>query len=119
MRPGITNAFTPRSTFLVIGSICLSLVLLDRLLTDRIPPEALTRTRMSGIETRMRSYIASHGRPPSKLSELPQRPNYDDSVVDAWGQPIQYDRNADGSVTLISRGESPRHYVQHCFTLFP
>jgi hypothetical protein len=102
-----------------MGSICLSLVLMDCLLSDKIPPDLLTRSRMSGIETRMREYTASHGRLPNELSELPQRPNYDDRVVDAWGQPIQYVRNADGSVTLISRGESPPHYIQRRFNLFP
>ncbi len=79
-------------------------VLLMYLLTDTIRPETLTWSRVSLTEQRIREYVAQHHRLPEKLSDLPPlSANRDSRTEDAWGQPLIYHPQPDGSVILGSR----------------
>ena len=70
---------------------------------DKVPPDALTRTRMIVTEQRIRAYVEEYGRLPQKLSDLPKlERSRDDSFLDGRGKEIIYVANTNGTVALIS-----------------
>ena len=78
------------------------------LLAERVPPDALTRTRMNVAEQRIREYASTHRRLPASLSDLPKSPrNRDSNTLDGWRRPIQYTRTG-MTVTLLSLGRHGR-----------
>jgi len=76
------------------------------LFTESVPPEALTRTRMTITEYRIRDYAAQNHRLPAQLSDLPPlSPDRDGNTDDAWGRPLVYMPQPDSSVILSSHGK--------------
>jgi hypothetical protein len=73
-------------------------------LGDVAPPRAITVTRMFLTKRRIIQYAQQHNHLPANLSELPPMPNYDTSINDAWGHPLDYSFDASGVVTLRSPG---------------
>ena len=59
----------------------------------------MTRTRF-----RIAAYMLEHHRLPEALSELPNSPDYDESLIDGWGKPLAYSSLPDGSVLIRSSG---------------
>jgi len=93
---------------LVLMVVVIALAVILFALVENVPPDALTITRMTVIENRIRDYAAVHQRLPDCLSELPKLPgNRDDSVVDGWGRPIEYEKDGD-DVMLRSLGKDGR-----------
>jgi hypothetical protein len=88
---------------LVIIVIALAVVVFA--FVEEVPPTALTRTCMTVTEGRIHDYAATHHHLPSKLSDLPRlADNRNDSIIDGWGNAIQYE--VDGqSVTLLGLGK--------------
>ena len=88
--------------------VVLALVVIVWACVENVPPQTLTRGRMTLIENRIRDYAAAHHRLPDNLSELPKAAdNRDDSIVDGWGRPIQYKKEGH-TVTLLSLGKDGR-----------
>jgi hypothetical protein len=88
---------------IIAGAVALALVVF--LLIERIPPDAMTRTRIGIVEERLRRYWAKHGALPTDLSELPElRKDRDSSTLDGWGRPIGYEvqRTDNGVRVLLS-----------------
>ena len=95
-----------RTVILIIAGLILAgaLILLLNAFVCRIPPDAMTRTRMTVTKVRIVDYYADKGSLPRVLSDLPPGdPNKDNSTDDAWEQPIDYRVN-DKKVTLMSLG---------------
>ena len=95
--------------FVVFASIIVAVLLFEFVFVEKIPPDALTRTRMCGIEYRIRDYYAKERRLPENLSVLPELrdDNRDYSLADGWGRPIQY--TIEGrTVSLLSWGKDGR-----------
>jgi hypothetical protein len=71
---------------------------------EKIPPDAMTRTRMRVTQRRIIDYFSANGKLPSKLSDLPPtRGDHDTSMIDAWGRRIGY-RAEPNQVILESMG---------------
>jgi len=68
----------------------------------------LTRTRVVALEYRIFLFINGRHRLPANLAELPARKGYDNSILDAWGNPIIYSYDSNGIVRLESL-ESEKH----------
>jgi|GEM_PF-5439800 len=92
---------TTRACIIIIGAMAFC----DVMLVDTIPPGALTRGRMNGVEQRIRAYAQVHHHMPATLADLPKRENYDDSDVDGRGKPLVYTPQTDGSVVITSFGK--------------
>lgn len=88
---------------LFIALAILAMVILIAL-ADRIPPGALTRTRMDITQQRILAYVAAHRRLPASLLELPKVQGRDSEISDGWGRPIRYAVNG-RTVTLSSLGK--------------
>lgn len=71
---------------------------------SRIPPEALTETRMHVTKRRVIQFARAHNQLPPDLASLPPMSGYDTSVSDGWGRPLSYQTNSTGTVTLQSLG---------------
>jgi hypothetical protein len=71
----------------------------------KIPPKAMTNTRMIGIEQRIRKYVDDNGKLPVSLSHLQKRSGYDNSTKDGWGNDIIYNADANERVRLSSMGK--------------
>ncbi len=91
-------------TIMVIFLVLLILGLISFLLIEKIPPSTNTRNRMSGIELRIRKYVKDNGKLPPSLSYLPERPGYNNSTKDGWGNEISY-HHEDHKVFLASYGK--------------
>jgi hypothetical protein len=59
---------------------------------------------MSGVKRRILLYAHQNNRLPLSLAEIPAMPGYDNSIKDAWGWPLRYQINDNGTITLISLG---------------
>jgi hypothetical protein len=71
---------------------------------DRIPPTALTETRMFVTKRRILQYARAQNQLPTDLISLPPMSGYDTSVTDGWGRRLSYQTNSTGIVTLQSLG---------------
>jgi len=71
---------------------------------DRVPPKALTETRMFVTKRRILQYAHTHDQLPPDLASLPPMPGYDTSITDGWGRTFIYQTNTTGIVTLESLG---------------
>lgn len=80
------------------------LLLLACGLVETIPPRDLTVTRIGVTEIRIRAYWKTHGKLPSRLSDLPILKGRDNAMVDGWGRAIRYDVTGTSIVTLSSLG---------------
>ncbi len=83
----------------------------------RIPPHSLTRTRFRGIATRAGMYYKANHRLPGRLSELPERPGYDNETVDAWGTEIVYLPASGISFVLESLGTAKHGLIRETYVL--
>ncbi len=82
------------------------LFLIIYLLIDVIPPNVYTDNVISVIERRIKLYVKTNSKLPEKLSSLPERPKYDNSLRDGWDRPIIYSYDSTtGMVSLTSCGE--------------
>jgi len=98
----------PLSAVVIISCLGTLVISLASCLAERIPPRALTRTRMAVIRQRIYEYYAKSGKLPATLADLPEGPpQRDSSLQDGWGRPIQY-AVEDKAVTLLSLGKDGR-----------
>ncbi len=82
------------------------LFLIIYLTVDVIPPQDKTISTLTGLKNRIELYVNTNDKLPDRLSSLPKRPNYDDSIADGWGRSIMYDYDSEaGIVSLTSCGE--------------
>ena len=91
-------------TTIILFLVLLIIGLVVFLFIDKIPPDALTRTNMVGIEQRIRKYVEDNGKLPLSLSQLQKRPGYDNSIKDGWGNTIIYYYKG-STVFLVSYGK--------------
>jgi hypothetical protein len=71
---------------------------------DRIPPRALTATRMQVLKRRVLQYAHTHGELPSSLAVLPKMEGYDSSIRDGWKRDIIFEVSASSGVSFRSSG---------------
>ena len=93
--------------FLTIAGGALVLILLDFIIHRcfGIPPRDFTRANMSCVKCRILKYAHQHGRLPDRLDALPDMPpGYVNETTDWWGNPIHFEVDAQGIVTLGSHG---------------
>jgi hypothetical protein len=72
-------------------------------------PVQVTRGNMDSIQIRIQTYVDKHHVLPKDLSDLPQRPDHADSIVDGWGRPLAFAPQPDGSVVITSLGKDGAH----------
>ena len=89
---------------LIVGMAVIGIGLAWLLSALRVPPIALTKTRFTLIKLRIEAYYKANHRLPSDLQQLPERPGYDNEIVDGWKRPIRYTAN-DMRVALLSLGK--------------
>ncbi len=77
-----------------------------------LPPRARTFSNIRQTKIDLITFARIHGRLPNRLSEAPETngtwPAQINSRIDAWGTPLFYRANADGSVILGSYGADRR-----------
>jgi hypothetical protein len=102
-----------RAIIVALVALLAVAVLVIYLLTDTARPENLICTNLHLTELRIRDYTAQNHRLPEKLSDLPPlSPDRDGrSTEDAWGRPLLYKPQADGSVILGSRWASGANWA--------
>lgn len=98
----MTDFFKKRPWWTLCFVIIALLVALDIAFTETVPPNAVTRTRMMGIERRIREFAVWQHRLPTNLAEIPPRSGFDNELTDGWGEPISYSLNSNGVVVLKS-----------------
>jgi hypothetical protein len=92
---------------LILLAVIVRLVI-DIGFAETIPPDALTRTRMTVTEIRVRDYYAAKGTVPTSLDVLPiTNAVRDNSITDGWGRLIQC-RVEGTKVILTSLGRDGR-----------
>jgi hypothetical protein len=69
-----------------------------------IPPRDSTRTTMWSIKRRILRYAHENGSLPTTLENLPEIPGHANKTRDWWGNPIRFEVDAGGIVTLSSDG---------------
>ena len=75
---------------------------------------------MISLEYRIRDYVAHNHVLPPRLADLPPlAPNRSSSTNDAWGRPIMYAPQPDGSVILSSPGKPGGHPITLRFAISP
>ena len=84
--------------------IILAAVVLASCIVERIPPGALTETRMHVLKRRVLQYAQAHGQLPASLAVLPPMKGYDSSVQDGWKRDIIFEVSASGVVLFCSLG---------------
>jgi len=71
---------------------------------DRIPPRALTATRMHVLKRRVLQFARTQGELPKSLAALPVMEGYDSSFRDGWKKDIIFEVSTSGVVTFRSLG---------------
>jgi hypothetical protein len=71
---------------------------------DRVPPRALTATRMQALKRQVLQYAHSHDELPKSLAALPPLDRYDSSYRDGWRRRIAFEVSASGVVSFRSLG---------------
>lgn len=115
--PGVTNlwrvairtSYAMRVSRVIVAILAMSLAAaLSLSCVETIPPRAMTQTRLTIIEYRVRNYYLKHGQLPSTLTDLPPLDeNRDSSFLDGWANPIRY--STDGvMISLLSLGRDGR-----------
>jgi hypothetical protein len=102
------RVFLSRTGMIVIAALLLVIVALAWFGFDVVPPRNLTRTRMESLKRRVIEFAHQTKRLPVNLGELPKRAEYDNSLLDGWGRPIEYAPNTNGVVKLRSLGKDNR-----------
>ncbi len=88
------------------------------LVYEPIPPIQLTRTNMDVLQCQIQDYVQLHRKLPARLSDLPTLPpDHGDDKNDAWGRPIRYILQPDGSVVLKSGGKDGKSEITSHFTV--
>jgi len=74
-------------------------------LNIRIPADVDTRSRLFFWAVQIHDYVELNGKIPGKLSSIPKREGYDNSVKDGWGRALLYSHDEDGTITITSYGK--------------
>ena len=82
---------------LAIGGLVFSFV-------DRIPPRALTATRMHVSKRRVLHFALTHGELPKSLTALPAMEGYDNNIRDGWNRELIFEVSASSVITIRSLG---------------
>jgi hypothetical protein len=69
-----------------------------------IPPASLTTGAISFNMRRILEFAHAHNRLPLKLEELPEKKGYTNRTIDGWNQPLDFQVDTAGNVTLRSLG---------------
>jgi hypothetical protein len=90
--------------------VVVCLVLLGREICREAEPSKpdYTYAVLQSIKRRVIRYGRRHGEVPTDLRQLPPVRDEVSDLEDAWGFPIDYTRNKDGSITLVSHGADGR-----------
>ena len=98
------NRYFSKRVIIIALVVVIGWLLLNSL-THVIPSDALTKTTMRVIQTRIIDYYKETGYLPKRLIDLPKEwKGRVDRLVDAWGFPICY-RIENSIVTLESYGQ--------------
>lgn len=91
---------------LALAGVLLALVFLDFAIGRccGVPPRDGTRATMWGIKRRVLRYAHENGKLPTSLENLPEIPRLGNRTTDWWGNPIQFEVDAEGIATLSSAG---------------
>lgn len=89
---------------IILAIVTVAVVVLASCIADRIPPRAMTATRMHGLKRRVLQYAQAHGHLPASLAALPPMEGYDSSVRDGWNRDIIFEVSASGLVSFRSLG---------------
>src|SRR5207248_57877 len=90
------------SVVVLICSALLFFVSAVFLLIDIMPKTSQTRGTIWVVKRRILLYAHEKNRLPSSLADIPKLPSFDNSIMDAWGWPLHYQINDNGTVTLKS-----------------
>jgi Type II secretion system (T2SS), protein G len=93
-----------RKGFVILALAVFSLAVLLLTQIHVIPPAAITKTRMQGIQNRIISTSGKQGELPKSLDNLPAWEDYDNGIMDGWGNRIIYEVTNGKSVRLTSLG---------------
>ncbi len=80
-------------------------IILFFLFVDRVPPYSYTITTISCIGDRINTFFIENNKLPGKLSGLPPREGYNNSLEDYWGREIIYEYDSELNIKLISYGK--------------
>ena len=69
-----------------------------------VPPQADTHAAMWNTKRRVLRFAHENGSLPTALNNLPEIPGHRNSVNDWWGNPIEFQVDANGIATLRSAG---------------
>ena len=89
---------------IILAIVTVAVVVLASCFVDRIPPRAMTATRMHGLKRRVLQYAQSHSELPKSLATLPTLGGYDSSVQDGWKKAIIFEVSVSGVVSFRSFG---------------
>ena len=93
-----------KRVIIIFAAVIVAVVVFASCVVDRIPPRALTATRMQVLKRRVLQYAQSHGELPKSLASLPPMDGYDSSVQDGWKRDITFEVSASGVVSFRSLG---------------
>ena len=89
---------------IILGIMTALVAVLAFSFVDRIPPRALTATRMHGLKRRVLQFAHERGELPKSLVALPVMEGYDSSIRDGWKRDIIFEASTSGVVTFRSLG---------------
>lgn len=89
---------------IILAVVTVAVVVFASCIVDRIPPRAMTATRMQVLKRRVLQYAQAHGQLPASLAALPVMEGYDSSVQDGWKRDIVFEASASGVVSFRSLG---------------
>jgi hypothetical protein len=89
---------------IILGIMAAVVAVLAFSFVDRIPPRALTATRMHVLKRRVLQFAHEHGELPKSLAALPVIEGCDSSIRDGWKRDIIFEASMSGVVTFRSLG---------------
>ena len=92
-----------KSILLAIIGVVIILAILVFSCVEVVPPNIITKGRISVTEQRIRLFWQKNGKLPADLANLPLLPDRENKTTDAWGRELDY-KVEGNKVTLSSPG---------------
>ena len=93
-----------KGILLVLVGVVIVLAILVFSCVEVVPPNIITRGRISVTEQRIRLFWQNNGKLPVNLMNLPLLPGRENKTIDAWGRELDY-KVEGNKVTLSSPGK--------------
>jgi hypothetical protein len=93
-----------RGIFLAVIGVLVLLAILVFSCVEVVPPNIITKGRISVTEQRIRLFWEKNGKLPTSLAGLPLLPGRENKTTDAWGTELGY-KVQGNTVTLWSPGK--------------